>query len=328
MRIILSLFFGLVCFSIPPLSTYSQTPVSSPTPQSDIAEADLIHFGDLIDVDFAGTAEYDWRGTLTSGGLLDGLNEFSTFIGLCRSGSDIASDIASVYSKFLREPKVTVRIIDRSNRAVARLEGAIKTPTRFRILRPVHIRELVVAAGGLTDYASGGITILRPADLNCSVLPVRDSKGPSGNGLQTINISISDLLSGKESADPVILSGDIVTVEKAFPIYVIGAVNNPRAIYTRSGMTLTRAIASAGGIVKGAEGDKIAIFRRDNADTTVIHADMEKIRKGEIVDVDLKPFDIIDVAFKGRASRKYPPVIAAGDAGDRTTSELPLRIID
>lgn len=262
--------------------------------------------------------EYDWRGGLTSDGMLDGLNEYSHIAGLCRSETEIAADVARVYSKILRDPKVTVKIVDRSNRPLALLEGAVKTPTRFRIQRPVRLRELIVAAGGITDHASGDIVILRRAELNCL----------GDNGLQTMNISVSELLSGKESADPVILSGDLITVGKAFPIYVIGAVNNPKPIYSHSGMTLMRAIATAGGLAKGAAGQKVTIYRREKAETAVIQADIDKIKNSEINDVDLKPFDIIDVIFKGRAPRKYPPVLATGDTSDRNTADPPLRIID
>ena len=56
--------------------------------------------------------------------------------------------------------------------------------------------------------------------------------------------------------------------------------------------------------------------------------DLEKIKNGEIDDVDLKPFDIIEVAFKGRDARKHPPVIAASDNRQRKASELPLRVIE
>jgi len=124
------------------------------------------------------------------------------------------------------------------------------------------------------------------------------------------------------------LSGDIVTVERAVPIYIIGAVNNPRPIFSRSGMTLTRAIATAGGLSKGAAGQKVTIYRREKGETGVMQADLEKIKSGEISDVDLRAFDIIEVAFKGRAPRKYPPVIASGDVRQGNRSELPLRVID
>jgi protein involved in polysaccharide export with SLBB domain len=318
--------------SPPPEVSHTPAPVlirspeasPQPTPTPAANEADLIHFGDVIDVDVLGGFEYDWRGRLTPEGDLDGLQALADPIhALCRSESEVAADIVRAYSKTLRDPQVVVKIVDRSGRAVAMLDGAVRSPTRFRLLRPVRLRELIVAAGGLTDEASGQITIFRPADLSC-VSPTT----PRDNAVQTINITISDLLAGKESADARILSGDLITVDKAVPIYVIGAVNNPRPIYSRAGMTLTRAIATAGGLAKGAVEQKVTVFRHENGDSKVVEADLEKIRTGASKDVELKAFDIIEVAFRGGATRKYPPAIITGDKRSQSGQELPLRIID
>lgn len=297
-----------------------------------ISDDDLVHFGDVIDVDVVGGFEFDWRGILTGEGFLDGLDGYSESIyGLCRSESQIAADVTRVLGKILREPRVVVRIIDKSNRAVVVLDGAVKTPTRFRLRRAVYLREMLVLAGGLTDGASGDITIFRPKNLSCRsiIIPVNASAtGPSDNGSSTTNIKISELLSGMDAANPRILSGDIVTVTRALPIYVIGAVNNPRPIYSRDQMTVSRVVASAGGLAKEAEGNKVLIFRRDGLETRVIEVDLGKIKRNETNDEILRPFDIIEVAAKRGGKRKYPPVVATDENKDRTRQELPLRVID
>ncbi len=306
------------------LSAAGQTPQPTVSPTPSVNEADLIHFGDVVDVDFVGGFEYDWRGRLTPEGLLEGFNTLSDQIpALCRSESDLGADIAKTYSKILREPKVVVRIVDRAGRAVVRMDGAVKTPVRFRLMRPARLRELIIAAGGITDEASGDVTIFRPANANCSA-----ASGPKDNAVRAINITFSDLLAGKDDADPLILSGDLITVNKAVPIYVIGAVNNPRSIFSRAGMTLTHAIATVGGLSKGAIEQKVTVFRRENGESRVIAADLEKIRTGTEKDVELKPFDIIEVAFRGGATRKYPPAILVGDTNGQDGKDLPLRIID
>jgi polysaccharide export outer membrane protein len=282
-------------------------------------EADLVHYGDIVDVDLVGGFDVDWRGGLAPDGTLDGLQTFGDpILALCRSEEAIAGDITKSFSKTLRDPKFVVRIIDRSGRAVSRMDGAVRTPTRFRILRPVHLRELIIAAGGFTDELSGEIKIYRPANLSC---------GQKDNAIQTLDITVSDLLAGKDSADPVILSGDLITVVKAVPIYLIGAVANPRPIYARQGMTLSRAIATAGGLAKNAVEQQITVYRRENGDTKIIEADLAKIRSGDLQDVELKAFDIIEVAFRGGAARKYPPEILSGDRHNGG-EELPLKIID
>lgn len=290
----------------------------------------LVHFGDIIDVDVVGGFEYDWRGTITPDGFLEGLDAYGEPIyALCRTEVQIAEDVARAYSKILRSPNVKVTIIDRSNRALVRLDGAVRVPSRFQLRRTAGLRELLVLAGGFTDAASGEITIFRPLNLSCQPLEQAGAKPRErDNGSGTINIKISDLLSGKPEASPEILSGDLISVTRASPIYVIGAVNNPRPLFTPSEITVSRAVAMAGGVSKEADRRKVTIFRRTGTDSTVINVDLDKIKISKSGDEILKPFDIIDVASKGGGKRKYPPLAAPGSNRDLVRPELPLRIVD
>jgi hypothetical protein len=167
--------------------------------------------------------------------------------------------------------------------------------------------------------------------LNCTE-PRRSTEGQfvkasQPGGAQTINIKISDILRGDPAANPEILSGDIVTVSEAMPVYVIGGVNVPQQISLRNQLTLSRAIATAGGLAK--EGNSaITIFRREDRETRWIKADLEKIAAGQDEDPVLKPFDIVDVPQKGRPKRVRPPVIDKGIPMSSTLRALPLRIVD
>ncbi len=303
------LLFGLA------FNCVAQTPTPTPTADDD----SLVHYGDVIDVDFLGTFEYDWRGTLEPDGSLNGLDELAGPIpAICRAETAIAADIEKAYGKILRSPNVKVRIVDRSGRAVVRLDGAVRTPTRFRLQRTVKLRELIVLSGGFTDALSGEIKILRPGELNCS--------GSRDNSLQVITIQITDLIAGVAGADPVVLSGDSVEVVRADPVYVIGAVANPRPVAMKPDLTVSRAVASAGGLAKDADG-RVTIFRRQNGETTAIEGDLSRIKRGEMVDTVLMPFDIIDVAGKGAQARKFPPIASSiNQPSDKR--ELPLRVVD
>lgn len=285
--------------------------------------ADLVHIGDVVDVDFLGSIDYDWRGSVAPDGTLGTFVSYTDPIrASCRSLDSIAADIVAAYSKILRDPKVVVRIVDRSRRPDVTVFGAVKAETRFRLMRAVRLREIIVRTGGFTDDASGDITILRPPAVGCE-----STAGTNDNGPRTIRIKISDLLKGDEAANANILAGDTIEVGKASPVYVIGAVNSPRPVFSRAEMTVSRAIASAGGLSKDAVGGKATIFRHAGTDRTAIDVDLDKIRKGESNDVVLEPFDIIDVAGKGSAKRTFPPgTPKAESAGDRR--ELPLRIIE
>ena len=298
--------------------------------QSD--QAALVHFGDLIEVDVIGSYEYDWRGSLTPEGFLDGLDTIAAPVyALCQTETDLSSTIQKELTKTLRDPKVAVRILDRSNRAVAFLSGAVRSPKRFQIKRKVNLNELLVLSGGITDRSSGEISIFRPANLNCTE-PRKSTEGEfvkasQPGGAETLNIRIADILRGDPAANPQILSGDIVTVSEAIPIYVIGGVNVPQQIPLRNQVTLSRAIAISGGLAKEANAS-ITIFRREGRETKLIHADLEKIAAGGAEDPVLQAFDIVDVPQKGKPARVRPPIIDKAPPMTLTLASLPLRIVD
>lgn len=310
------------------------------------SELELIHFGDTIDVDVLGSVDYDWRGTISPEGFLDALTGVQDPIfALCQNEEEVSVKIAAAYSKFLRDPKVVVRIIDKSKRPVSTIFGAVKNEQRFQILRPVFLNELIVFSGGFTDQVSGEIQIFRPRDVGCvknktekpsdenTVSEDGESKekfvpASQNNASEIIKLNITDLLSGKKSANPQIYSGDIITILEAKPIYVTGGVENPRQISSRSEISLTRAIASAGGLSKKADESDITIFRREDDTTKIIKADLKKIREDESLDVKLKPFDIVDVKVRGGDDRELPPVLEINTNKSGDNAKLPLRIID
>ncbi|HKX83103.1 MAG TPA: SLBB domain-containing protein, partial [Pyrinomonadaceae bacterium] len=183
-----------------------------------------------------------------------------------------------------------------------------------------------------TDKASGEISIFRPADVTCRETKPAGSEAivnaAQSNGPQTINIKISDLLRGVKEANPQIVSGDIVTIVEALPIYVIGGVNVPKTISSRAKMTVSHAVDSAGGLAKEAASGKITIFRRENGRSVVVETDLDAVRAGTAEDIVLKPFDIVEVPQKGKPKRAFPPVIEGVGSGRNSITRLPLRIVD
>lgn len=326
----------------------AQTAAATPTPETNtenspvkqtVSEEDLIHAGDLIDVDIIGSTEFDWRGTLSSDGFLSNTNYSEKPIyALCQTEESVAANIAETYSKILREPKVVVKILDRSNRPLSVILGAVKKNQRFQIKRAVFLNELIIASGGLTDNVSGEIQIFRPQNQNCfkEAVKLSETAEKAANefipvsqlSAENINIKISDLLSGKPEANPRILSGDVITVLEAKPVYIIGGVQNPKQILVRSQITVSRAIDSAGGLTKTADTKNITVFRRIGLETKTIEANLEKIKAGESDDIVLQPYDIIEVSETGRSKRKFPPVFKDADATEKRTEKLPLKVID
>lgn len=294
---------------------------------------DLIHFGDLIEIDVIGSVEYDWRGKLNPEGFLSGITYLEEPIyALCRSEGILASEIASRYSKFLANPEVVVRILDKSGRPVAILNGAVKTPSKFQIQRQVRLNELVINAGGLSENASGEIEILRNSGSDCSAAVASQSTNAeskaseSGKETRTLNIKIADLISGVENANPYILSGDYITVKKAQPIYIVGNIIEPRRLDSRENLTVSRAVAAAGGFAKNSDLNKILIYRLTEGSTKVIEVNFQSLREDDENDIKLQPLDVVEVLIKGGKKRMLAPIIETEDIKVRNIS-LPLKVI-
>ncbi len=324
-------FLIALCINILQLAGY---------PQEYSYPNNLIHFGDVIDVDIVGSTEYDWRGTLNNEGQLDGLDFVSDrIIGLCRTEEEVAASVAKGFSYLLRDPQVVVKILDRSGRPISFLDGAVMKPQRFVIKRLVRLNELLVMAGGISEKASGEIQIIRPKNLSCAPPdPINGVGRNDGVGSLAmikkdgatvlLNVMMSDLLRGDKTANPIILNGDIISVFETAPIYVIGGVANPRQINARSQLTVLRAIDSAGGFSRDANIRNINIFRRADGATAIISVDYESIKAGKLEDILLQKFDIVEVGQTGRDPRKFPPAIIDGDLKIRSSSETPLRIVE
>lgn len=303
------------------------------------SEYNLIHLGDVVDVDVLGSFAYDWRGTLTPEGFLQGPEALPDRVfALCRSEQEVAADIAKGLA-FLRDPQVAVRVVDRSNRPSTTMFGAVRTPQRFQIRRTVKLNELIVASGGFTDKASGDIEVFRPASLSCGgITPAERPSDDLGRSRYVVvrrendsvymNIKISELLAGREAANPIILAGDIITVLESKPIYVIGGVASPRQIATRAEMTVSRAVAGAGGLSRDADPTRVTVYRRESGETSVIETDLEKIKNGAMPDIVLQAYDIVEVAAKGGSKRSYPPIVKVGDEPPVESAKLPMRVID
>src|SRR6476620_7185338 len=86
------LAFGLAA------TIFGQTDTGSPVSET-AAETDLIHHGDLIDVDVIGSLAYDWRGTINPEGFLEGIETIPEPVyALCKSESDVGSELSKAFS--------------------------------------------------------------------------------------------------------------------------------------------------------------------------------------------------------------------------------------
>jgi protein involved in polysaccharide export with SLBB domain len=329
-REVVTLLFRIVLvLSVSTFAASAQRVGNSPGSNvSPSVNAERIHFGDVVDVDFVGSLEFDWRGGLTSEGFLDGLDQAEKPVyALCKTEAEAAAEVAAQHKYFLRDPKVIVRIVDRSNRALAYVTGAVRTAQRFQLRRAVSLLELIVLSGGITDRSNGEIVVFRPPNVSCGGGTGRPDTDPEAGKPKRTLIKIADLLAGKPDANVQILIGDAVNVIEAPPVFVTGDVVSGRRMNLTPELTLSRAISSAGGVSRSFSGQKAFIHRR-KPEPKVFEFDLRRIIEKKAKDPELEPYDVIEVEQRGFDSRKIVPVHEPPEMNAETMLRLPLRIVD
>ncbi len=136
---------------------------------------------------------------------------------------------------------------------------------------------------------------------------------------------MSDVLQGDPKSNPYLEAGDIVTVPEADQVYVVGNVFMPLTIPLREPITLTRAIAMAGGLKQDTQKDKIRVLRQEPG-TTVrkeITVDLSAIEKKRSEDLALLPNDIIDVPTS--AGKSFLRSLIQGVVP--SVGQLPVRVV-
>ena len=209
----------------------------------------------------------------------------------CLTEGELAKEIATRYTKYYRNLQVDVFIRGYHSRQVA-IIGAVNDQSRFELQRRVRLLELLTYAKGPSARAGQTVNVVHSTNTS----PCKQANEPEDAGAFS-SYKLSDVLEGKPEANPYLEAGDIVTVPEADQVYVVGNVFMPLTIALREPITLTRAIAMAGGLKQDTRKDKIRVLRQEPG-TSVrkeITVDLSAIEKKRSEDPALAPNDIIDV---------------------------------
>jgi polysaccharide biosynthesis/export protein len=270
----------------------------------------LLGPGDTLDVRVFGQPDLNWQGEVEADGTLTSLPFIEAPIrAQCKTDKDVQKEIIAAYSKFLKNPQISVRVTGRNSRPPATVLGAVLAPTRAQMQRKVRLNELIAASGGLTERANGDIQILHTEPIMCpepgdEVEPLVNADGLSPNAIKIYKIS--DLLAGKSEANPIIRPGDIINVMDSKPVYITGYVGAPQPVLLREGMTLSMAVQLVGGARPEANMNDVRIIRKKTGtlEPEILRYDLAAIKKKKAADVVLQPYDIVEVPKGSEFSAK------------------------
>jgi polysaccharide export outer membrane protein len=322
-------FCGLIIFAVnlvmllAAMNVRSQNaPRSSSAPPTKDSSDYLIGAGDVLDIRVFGKPELsreavrvDTRGMIRMP-LIEGEIQAS-----CRTEAILAQHISTEYLKYVRRPQVDVFIHEYNSQPVA-VVGAVNKPGRFQLQRQVRLLELLSFSGGPTERAGRTLQI---AHAQNSQRCENDRTNADDNGTGLNAYDLSDVLAGRDKANPFVQPGDVVSVLEADQVFVVGNVIRPSIIPLKEPLTVSRAIAMSGGVLPYSKMDRVRIIRQPpgNAAKQEMVVDLKAIERKHADDIVLQANDIVDVPVSG-GKRLLGNLV--GSIGPAVT-QMPVRII-
>ena len=209
----------------------------------------------------------------------------------CKSEGELAKEISTRYLRYYRNAQVDVFVKEFHAREVA-LIGAVNSQGRYQMQRRIRLLELLTFAKGPSEKAGQTINIIRgPRTDLCT-----NNSDPADDAGGFISLRLNDTLRGEEKANPYMEAGDIVTIPEAEQVYVVGNVYTPKALPLREPISLSRAIAMAGGPLRDSKTDRIHIVRQQpNGQKSEMYVNLSAIAHKRAEDVMLQANDIVEV---------------------------------
>ncbi len=243
----------------------------------------------------------------------------------CHTEAELEAIVTELLKEYVLEPQVTVQIKEYQSEPVAVL-GAVRSPSRFQLQRRVRLLELLTFVNGPADNAGRTVQVVHMGPrVACESSAATRDAGSESAASAIDSYQLSSVLRGDEKANPYVQAGDVVSIAVADQVYVIGNVVRPTAIALTEPMTVSRAIAMAGGTGLDTRKSAIHIIRQTpgTTDKKEILVDLEAIHRHKAEDVVLVANDIIDVPASG-GKRFFRSLMGAVVP---SVGQLPVRVI-
>src|ERR1700686_2589254 len=282
------------------------TPPSSPG-QSDYGDAAAGRYrigpGDVLDIKVFNKPQFSREGVkVDPRGMIRMPLVKEEIKAACRTEDELVAELTTQLKEYVRAPDVIVQIKESLPDPVAVL-GRVRSPSRFQLQRRVRLLELLTFVNGPTENAGRTVQIVHMGPLSsCGASPKAEGNSLADSEASQIDYyKLSETLRGDEKANPYVQPGDVISIQVADQVYVIGNVVRPTSIALTDTMTVTRAIAMAGGPAIDTKKSEIHIVRQTPGSTEKkeILVNLDAINRHKAEDVVLMANDIVDVPASG-----------------------------
>jgi protein involved in polysaccharide export with SLBB domain len=288
----------------------------------------LIGAGDVLDIRVLNRPQYSRENVRVSDtGTISMPRLEGEITAACMTERTLAKEIETRYGDILRVPQVDVFVKEYRSKPVAVI-GAVNAPGLFQLQRRVRLLELLAYAGGPHERAGRTLQLVHSESLNvCG--DAHPTTGPDESpvsGAEDVSfIDIRETMKGLAEANPYVRQGDVVTLLDADQVYVIGNVLKPTPIPLKESITISQAIAIAGGTMPDTVMEKVKVIRRlpKGSGKTELLVNLKAINQHKADDLELQANDIIEVPTSG--SKRFFRTLLGTVAP--TIGQLPVRVI-
>jgi polysaccharide biosynthesis/export protein len=271
-----------------------------PVGPGDVLELNVRSLNDLqnrvVRVSGEGTIKLPWIGEMQAAGFTE---------------STLTEEIKKkLQERYMYNPQIHLFVREYHSRQVAIL-GAVAKPGLYNLATETDtLLDMIALAGGMTDGAAQRLNLF-PGEQDTST---KDKRLASASPVGWVANAPSSLI--LKRTDPIVIDleglakgtnqtslalparpGDVIIVPGAGETLVKGWVAKPGSYKITSGLTVLGAITAAGGPHFAADTASIKIIRTQKGGGKIFFAtDLQKIERGETLDMPVRDGDIIDVA--------------------------------
>jgi len=266
-----------------PSTTAGRPPVVSSEPKntSQAAPSELvIGPGDDLEITVYGAPDLSQRTRVGADG-----NISMPLIGNVRiAGLSSSEAQASIETQLRRnnvvnDPQVLIYVKEYSSSGIS-VVGEVVRPGVYSALGPHRLFDILQTAGGLSEKASGLVTISHRGDEEHPV---------------TVQVSKDPALMTRSNIE--LLPGDTVFAAKAAMVYILGEVIKPGGYILNStgAVTLLQVVAAAGGPTSSAALGRARMLRRTPTGLQEVPLPLKALLRGKTADIPVSAEDIVFV---------------------------------
>jgi polysaccharide export outer membrane protein len=220
----------------------------------------------------------------------------------------IAKRLEDLYNAdYLVNPQITVVVSQYRHQRVA-VTGAVAQPGSYEIIGPRTLLEVLSLAGGFvnngfassttTGQAGDVVQVIRHQNTPDLATGMKTSASqPFSPQTETMVIDLRPLVSGQEPQLNILVhNGDVIHVPFAGTAYVLGGVRKPGNVSVKENLTVSRAVAQAGGVDPVLGTNSITIMRFDDQGKAIsIKTNLDSILYRNAEDLPIKNNDVVVV---------------------------------